>query len=73
MQVKKSLYGLKQSPRQWYKMLDSFMMSNGFKRSEYDNCVYIKFVDGLHIYLLLYIDDMLIAAKSMIEINTLKK
>jgi hypothetical protein len=34
--------------------------------------VYIKFVNRLPIYLLLYVDDMLIAAKSMKEITTLK-
>jgi hypothetical protein len=61
--LKKSLYGLNQSPRQWYKKFDSFMIDNGFKRSFYDSCVYIKFVDGSPIYLLLYVDDMLIAAK----------
>ncbi|XP_066365537.1 uncharacterized protein [Miscanthus floridulus] len=36
-------------------------------------CVYIKFVDGSPIYLLLYVDDMLIAAKSKKEITMLKK
>ena len=70
--LKKSLYGLKQSPRQWYKRFDSFMISHGFERSQYDSCVYIKFVDGSPIYLLLYVDDMLIAAKSKKEITTLK-
>ena len=68
----KSLYGLKQSPRQWYKRFDSFMLSNGFERSQYDSCVYLKFVNGSPIYLLLYVDDMLIAAKSKKEIATLK-
>ena len=29
--LKKSLYGLKQSPRQWYKRFDSFMTSHDFK------------------------------------------
>ena len=48
--LKRSLYGLKKSPRQWYKRFDSFMMSHGFKRSEFDSCVYIKFVDGSPIY-----------------------
>ena len=70
--LKRSLYGLKQSPRQWYKRFDSFMIAHGFKRSAYDSCVYIKFVDGSPIYLLLYVDDMLIAAKGKREITTLK-
>jgi hypothetical protein len=70
--LKKSLYDLKQSPRQWYKKFDSFMVANGFKRSLYDSCVYIKFVDGSPIYLMLYVDDMLIAAKSKIDIANLK-
>ena len=39
--LKKSLYGLKQSPRQWYKRFDSFMTSHDFKRSSFDNCVLI--------------------------------
>jgi len=55
--LKRSLYGLKQSPHQWYKRFDSFMMSHGIKRSEFDSCVYIKFVDGSSIYLLLYVDE----------------
>jgi hypothetical protein len=70
--LKKSLYGLKQSPRQWYKKFDYFMIANGFKMSLYDSCVYIKFVDGSPIYLLLYVDDILIAAKSKIDIVNLK-
>ena len=51
--LKKSLYGLKQSPRQRYKRFDSFMLLHGFKKFEYDRCVYIKIVDGSLIYLLL--------------------
>jgi hypothetical protein len=70
--LKRSLYGLKQSPQQWYERFDSFMLAHGFKRPQYDSCVYIKFVNGSPIYLLLYVDDMLIAAKSMKEIATLK-
>nr|XP_015638684.1 uncharacterized protein LOC107281003 [Oryza sativa Japonica Group] len=70
--LKKSLYGLKQSPRQWYKRFDSFMLSQKFRRSNYDSCVYLKVVDGSAIYLLLYVDDMLIAAKDKSEIAKLK-
>ena len=72
--LKKSLYGLKQSPRQWYKRFDSFMQNIGFRRSSYDNCVYFKRLsDGTSMYLLLYVDDMLVAASNMIEIKKVKK
>ena len=70
--LKKSLYGLKQSPRQWYKKFDSFMLSDGFKRSDYDRCVYLKTVNGSAIYLLIYVDDMLIAVKDKSEIAKFK-
>ncbi|GJT97762.1 retrovirus-related pol polyprotein from transposon TNT 1-94 [Tanacetum coccineum] len=39
--LKKSLYGLKQSPRQWYKRFDSFMIGHGYDRCSYDECVYL--------------------------------
>ncbi|KAL1540760.1 Retrovirus-related Pol polyprotein from transposon TNT 1-94 [Salvia divinorum] len=71
--LKKSLYGLKQSPRQWYKRFDSYMIQLGYSRSLYDCCVYHnKADDGSMIYLVLYVDDMLIAAKSKSEIQKLK-
>lgn len=40
--LKRSLYGLKQSPRWWYKRFNSFMIDNGFHRSFSDCCVYVK-------------------------------
>jgi len=71
--LSKSLYGLKQSSRQWYKRFDKFMKDQKYKRSKYDHCVYLRRLqDGSYIYLLLYVDDMLIAAKSQVEIDKLK-
>ena len=61
--LNKSLYGLKQSPRQWYKWFDSFMIKARYNQCEYDSCVYFKQNDDLT-YLLLYVDDMLIAARN---------
>jgi hypothetical protein len=48
------------------------MISSGFQRSWYDSCVYLEFINGSPTYLLLYVDDMLIAAKSMKEAAALK-
>ena len=69
---RKSLYGLKQSPRKWYKKFDSFMVSQGYTRSEYDHCLYFKKLNDVFIILVLYVDDMLIVSKSMDKINMLK-
>ncbi|KAH9751443.1 hypothetical protein KPL71_014298 [Citrus sinensis] len=70
----KSLYGLKQSPRQWYKRFDQFIQGQKFTRSEHDHYVYFRrLLDGAFIYLLLYVDDMLIASKNRDEIERLKK
>src|SRR5574338_434346 len=71
--LKKSLYGLKQSPRQRYKRFDHFMLENGFDRSIKDACIYFKKLkNDCWAYLLLYVDDMLIASKDKNEINKLK-
>lgn len=71
--LKKSLYGLKQSARQWNKRFDDFMMKKYFKRSKYDQCVYFKHVTNtMVIYLLLYVDDILIACPDLNEIMKLK-
>ncbi|GJY02591.1 retrovirus-related pol polyprotein from transposon TNT 1-94 [Tanacetum coccineum] len=69
--LNKSLYGLKQSPRKWYKRFDEYMLNNGFKRSSYNSCVYFRsYALGEYIYLLLYVDDMLIVYKSKVEIGS---
>ena len=73
-QLKKSMYGLKQSPRQWYTRFDSFMLKINFRRCLYDCCVYYHvFQDGMIILLFLYVDDMLIACQDKSRVQDLKK
>ena len=72
--LKKSLYCLKQSPTMWYKRFDIFMLSQGFGRSKQDSCFYFsKLEDKTFIYLLIYVNDMLIACKNKSEILKLKQ
>ena len=66
------LYGLKLVPRQWYKKFDSFMMKSGFCKDEKEPCCYFKKYTDTYVFLLFYVDDMLIAGSSMREINNLK-
>ncbi|OAE31211.1 hypothetical protein AXG93_4188s1020 [Marchantia polymorpha subsp. ruderalis] len=40
--LKKSLYDLKQSPRQWYKRFDTFMFEQVYSKSSYDSCLYFN-------------------------------
>lgn len=71
--LKKSLYGLKQSPRQWYKRFDDYILTCGFKMCNYDSCVYFRTdVDEVKVYLM-YVDDILIESKSKEEIREIKK
>ena len=72
--LKKYLYGLKQSPRQWYKKFDAFMTRAGFTKSKYDHCVYLmRLSNNSFVYLLLYVDDILFAAKEISKVNKLKE
>ena len=72
--MKKSFYGLKQSPRQWYKYFDSFIRVKRHTRNHYEPCVYYnKLPEEEYIYLLLYVNNTLIAFKSRSAIDKLKK
>jgi hypothetical protein len=40
--LKKYLYGLKQSPRAWYSILDKYFQQQGFRKGNDDNNLYVK-------------------------------
>ena len=64
---------MKQSPRQWYKRFDSYMLRIDYRRCEYDYCVYVRILDDVFfIFLLLYVDDMLIVGNHLHDVNELK-
>ena len=71
--LKRSIYGLKQSSRQWNIQFDEHMKKIGFVSSKYDSCVYIKEREGKSVaFLLLYVDDMLVTGSDINEIQKVK-
>lgn len=60
--LNKSLYGLKQSGRNWNKMLHDFLIENGFVQNTADYCVYSKHSEGERIILIVWVDDLILAA-----------
>lgn len=65
---------MKQSPRQWYKRFDAYVLKICFKRGDFDTCLYYNNIkSGCEVYLLLYIDDLLLARPNKSQITRLSK
>ena len=70
--IRKRLYSLKQAPRQWYRKCDDFIQSIGFCKSDEDHCLLLKTIlDGSPIYLIIYVDDMLLSSRHAGELADL--
>ena len=63
--LKKSIYGLKQASRQWYLKFDSTIRKFGFQENAENNRVYAKFKNRKYIFLVLYVDDILLASSDV--------
>ncbi|KAJ0938845.1 putative RNA-directed DNA polymerase [Helianthus annuus] len=73
MSVKKSLYGLKQSPRAWFGRFTLAMKGYGFKQSNSDHTLFIKQRGRLVTCLIVYVDDMIITRNDKEEMTKLKE
>ena len=58
LKLMKSLYGMKESPRLWYKKVTQGMIDIGFERSDHDQCMFMHKENK--IIVLLYTDDCLL-------------
>ena len=56
LKLNRALYGLKEAPKCWNRTLNEFLKSKGFYRSKIDDCMYTN----RKVYLLIYVDDLLI-------------
>lgn len=62
--LKKSIYGLKQAAHVWNQTLHQSLMRNGCKQSETDKCLYTLTSEGDKLFLLVHVDDILMATNS---------
>ena len=60
--IKKSIYRLKQASRQWYLKFNDIIISFSFQENIVDRCIYWKISGSKFIFLVLYVDDILLAA-----------
>ena len=68
----KALYGLKQAPRAWYSKLYQELELYGFKASEADPSLFSMDLKDDTVYLLVYVDDILVTSKSAVTIQSIK-
>lgn len=60
--LKKSLYGLKQSGRNWNNVLHNHLVENNFVQSQTDNCVYTKHEGNKIVIIVVWVDDLIVGA-----------
>ena len=66
--LKKSLYGLKQSPRAWYECIHAFFVKEGLVRSHADHSLYVVQSSTHIVIVIIYVDDLIILASNMTKL-----
>jgi Reverse transcriptase (RNA-dependent DNA polymerase) len=60
--LKKSIYGFNQASHQWYFKFHQVIISFGFEPNLVDECIYHKFSGSKFVFLVLYVDDILLTS-----------
>ncbi|RVX16933.1 Retrovirus-related Pol polyprotein from transposon RE1 [Vitis vinifera] len=70
--LKKSLYGLKQSPRAWFERFTKSMRAFGYRQSNSDHTLFLKKQHGKITTLIVYVDDMVVTGNDPEERKVLQ-
>jgi histone deacetylase 1/2 len=67
--LRKAIYGLKQTPHAWYHELHNFLHTSGFSNSLADTSLFIFHQNSHLIYLLVYVDDIIVIGDNENVVN----
>jgi hypothetical protein len=70
--LNRSLYGLRQAGRAWYKKIDAALNDLGLKPTMSDNCIYVLHETPTTVYGLLYVDDLLLISNVLSRLQSIK-
>ena len=71
--LKKSLYGLKQSPRAWFERLTKVVKRQGYTQGQSDHTLFFKRQRGKIAIMAIYVDDIVLTGDDEDEISHLKQ
>ena len=67
--LKKSIYGLRQASECWYETFDKFLKDSKFNNCVLESCLYFRFLNGKITFLLVYVNDLILACNDTDELN----
>jgi hypothetical protein len=67
----KAIYGFKQAPRAWYSRLSEKLVKLGFQASKSDTSLFFYNKGGITIFMLVYVDDIIVASSSQEAIDAM--
>jgi len=70
--LRKSIYGLKQASRSWNICFDLAVQGYGFEQNMDEPCVYKRMDGKAVVYLILYVDDILLIGNDVAVLSTIK-
>lgn len=70
--LKKSIYGLKQSPRAWFERFTRTVKQHGYTQAHSDHTMFYKHNHGKIAILIVYVDDIVMTGDDIVELESLK-
>lgn len=70
--LQKSIYGLKQASRSWNIRFNEVVKALGFVKNEEEPCVYKKISGNALVFLILYVDDILLIGNDIPMLESVK-